>query len=518
LKLNEYIYKEMQAMVKYLLAHDLGTSGNKATLFTTEGKLVKSVVYSYDTFYFNNNWAEQDAEDWWKAVCRTTGEILAGIDNTRVAAVCFSGQMMGCLCVDKNGKPLRRSIIWADQRSVKEADSIKAGMGDERFYKITGHRISPSYSIEKLLWIKNNEPETYENTYKILNSKDYIIYKLTDEFVTDYSDATGTCVLDLNELKWSDEIISITGIDGDKLPQLRESTYVVGGVTERAAGETGLKAGTPVVCGGGDGVCAAVGAGCVKEGLTFSYIGSSSWIATTTRKPIYDEKLRTFTWAHIVPGYVLPCGSMQSAGGSYAWLKKEICRIETKEAAERGISPYELINEEIEKSSPGAKGLLFLPYLLGERSPWWNPYARGAFIGLTMEHKREDVLRSVLEGVTFNLNIILEVFKQFSPIDSITVIGGGAKGRIWRQIMADIYNVDIEKPDYLEEATSMGAAVTGGVGVGEFKNFDVIDKFVKIESVQRPDKQNISKYDQLKPIFDECYYSLVGVYDRLANL
>lgn len=505
-------------MAKYLLAHDLGTSGNKATLFTTEGELVKSVVYSYDTFYFNNNWAEQDAEDWWKAVCHTTKEILEGIDSTKVAAVSFSGQMMGCLCVDKNGNPLRRSIIWADQRSVKEADAIKEKMGEERFYKITGHRISPSYSLEKLLWIKGNEPSVYESTYKMLNSKDYIIYKLTGKFVTDYSDATGTCVLDLNERRWSDEIISTTGIDSAKLPELKESTDIIGGVTERAALETGLKAGTPVVCGGGDGVCAAVGAGCVKEGLTFSYIGSSSWIATTTQKPIFDQKLRTFNWAHIVPGYVLPCGTMQSAGGSYSWLKNEICRIETKEAAERGISPYERINEEIEKSPPGAKGLLFLPYLLGERSPRWNPYARGAFIGITMEHKREDVLRSVLEGVTFNLNIILDVFKQFSSINSITVIGGGAKGRIWRQIMADIYKVSIEKPDYLEEATSMGAAVTGGVGVGEFKDFDVIDRFVKIESVQKPDENSSSQYDRLKPIFDECYYALVNVYDKLAGI
>jgi len=505
-------------MIKYLLAHDLGTSGNKATLYTTDGVLVKSIVYSYDTSYFNNNWAEQDSNDWWKAVCSTTREILEGIDRTAVAAVSFSGQMMGCLCVDREGRPLRKSIIWADQRSVREMNDIRDRIGDQRFYRITGHRISVSYTLQKLLWIKNNEPEVYENTYKVLNSKDYILYKLTGRFVTDYSDGTGTNMVDLNTLKWSDEIISTMGIDGDKLPELRESTYVVGGVTAEAAGETGLAEGTPVVCGGGDGVCAAVGAGCVKEGIAYNVVGSSSWISLATEKPIYDERMRTFNWAHIVPGYVAPCGTMQAAGVSYNWLKNQICTSEAAEAKERGISPYEIINQEIEKSPAGAKGLLFLPYLLGERSPRWNPNARGAFIGLTIEHKREDILRSVLEGITLNLNVILDVFKQHSDIKEIIAIGGGARGKVWRQIMADVYGVRILKPNHLEEATSMGAAVTGGVGAGIFKDFNVIDRFIKIEDIQEPMEKNSKKYRQLMPIFEDSYSSLVNVYERLAEL
>ncbi|HYE12667.1 MAG TPA: FGGY-family carbohydrate kinase, partial [Patescibacteria group bacterium] len=356
-------------MVKYLLAHDLGTSGNKATLFTSEGALVKSIVYSYEVNYFNSNWAEQDPNDWWKAVCTTTQEILKDIDNNQVAAVSFSGQMMGCLCVDKNGEPLRNSIIWADQRAVKEAGDIADKIENERFYRITGHRISPSYSLQKFLWIKNNEPEVYASTYKMLNSKDFIIYKLTNQFVTDYSDASGTNILDLNTYKWSEELIDLTGIDGDKLPELRKSTDMVGGVTAKAAAETGLAVGTPVVCGGGDGLCASVGAGCTKEGTAYSIVGSSSWISLTTEKPIYDHQMRTFNWAHIVPGYVAPCGTMQAAGVSYSWLKNQICTSEAREAEEKGISPYELINMEIEKSPAGANGLLFLPYLLGERSP-----------------------------------------------------------------------------------------------------------------------------------------------------
>jgi len=504
--------------MKYLLAHDLGTSGNKATLFTVEGALVKSIVYSYETYYFNGNWAEQDAEDWWKAVCFTSNEIVKGIDKDDIIAVSFSGQMMGCLCVDRDGKPIRRSIIWADQRAVKEMNDIKERISDERYYHITGHRISSSYTLQKLMWVKKNEPQVYADTYKVLNSKDYIIFKLTGRFVTDYSDGTGTNMVDLNNLKWSDEIIGKMGIDGDKFPELKESTYVVGNITEQASKETGLSQKTLVVCGGGDGVCAAVGAGCIKEGVAYNVVGSSAWISITTEKPIYDDEMRTFNWAHIVPGLVAPCGSMQAAGVSYSWLKNVICTSEVLGAEKLGVSPYKLIDEEIEKSPVGAKGLLFLPYLLGERSPRWNPNARGAFIGLKAEHKREDISRSVLEGVTLNLNVILDVFKRNCDIKEIVVIGGGAKGKVWRQIMADIYGVKILKPNLLEEATSMGAAVTGGVGAGVFKNFDVINKFIKIEDEQYPIDENSQKYEMMKQIFEDCYNSLINVYNKLAEL
>jgi xylulokinase len=210
---------------------------------------------------------------------------------------------------------------------------------------------------------------------------------------------------------------------------------------------------------------------------------------------------------------------MQTAGSSYSWLKNEICKIEAKEAEKLGISPYDLINQQIARSPVGANGLIFLPYLLGERTPRWNPKARGAFIGLNLEHTREDVLRSVLEGVTMNLGIILDILRQDVPdIDQITVIGGGAKGEVWRQILADVWNVKIRKPNYLEEATSMGAAIIGGVGVGIFKDFEVIDRFITIESEQEPIPENVEKYNTLKPIFDNCYNSLINVYDEMAML
>lgn len=236
-------------MKKYLLAHDLGTSGNKATLYSTEGELVKSCVHSYDMLVSNNNWVEQRPEDFWNAVCISTKELVQDIDVNDIAAISFSGQMMGCICVDKEGKALRNALIWADMRATKEEEMIRERISEEDFYHLTGHKISPSYGGQKLMWVKNNEPEIYENTYKMLNCKDYIILKLTGKFVTEYTDASSTNLLDLNKLEWSDRLLDVMGIDREKMPTLLKSTDVAGTVTDEAAEACGLVSGIPVVCG-----------------------------------------------------------------------------------------------------------------------------------------------------------------------------------------------------------------------------------------------------------------------------
>ncbi|MHC4253918.1 MAG: xylulokinase [Planctomycetota bacterium] len=458
-------------MPAYLLAHDLGTSGNKATLFGTDGELVASRTCSYETNYFHSNWAEQDPEDWWRAVCESTRQILAEVDAADIASVALSGQMMGCTPVDRDGTPLRPSLLYCDQRATDEAEHILSRISPEDFYAIVGHRVSSSYTIEKLMWLKNNEPDTYAKTYKTLCAKDFVNFRLTGEMATDRSDASGTNAFDLNASGWSEKIIDIAGVDGGMFPEVKDSTDVLGTITAAAAEATGLKEGTPVVVGGGDGSCAGVGVGCIAPGMAYNYLGSSSWIALATEKPIVDEKMRTMTWAHCVPGLLQPSGTMQTAGSSYSWLKNEICRLEQEEAKRAGVSAYELINRQIARSPVGANGVLFLPYLLGERTPRWNPNAKGAFVGITLATKREDMLRAVLEGITMNLGIILEIFRGHVTIDSMRVIGGGAKGDVWRQLLADVYGCPIEKLNYLEEATSMGAAVVGGVGVGVFEDF-----------------------------------------------
>ncbi len=505
-------------MKRYLLAHDLGTSGNKATLFTTEGALVASATAAYDTHYFNTNWSEQDPGDWWRAVCDSTRSLVSGVDPAEIAAICFSGQMMGCLCVDRGGRPLRPAILYSDQRSVAQCDAILGKIDARDFYRIVGHRASASYSATKLMWVRDHEPQVYARTFKMLHAKDYLNFRLTGVMATEYSDASGTNLLDLNTRRWSDRLVGIAGIDGEKLPELKASTDVVGELTREAAAEIGLRAGTPVVAGGGDGVCAGVGVGSVKPGITYNYLGSSSWIATTTKEPIYDEQMRTFVWAHAVPGYVHPCGTMQTAGGAYAWLKNEICTSEKAEAAETGESAYELINAQIASSPPGANGLVFLPYLLGERTPRWNPDAKGALIGLTLAHTRADVLRSVMEGITLNLSIILDIFRTRAAIDRITVIGGGAKGEVWRRIMADVYQAEVLRPNYLEEATSMGAAIIGGVGCGVFKDFDVASKFITITDRAKPDPAAARVYSHAKKLLNDSYDSLAPLFPRFGRL
>ena len=504
-------------MSRYLLAHDLGTSGNKASLFTTDGEFVGSEVYGYEADYFNGTWAEEDALAWWKAVCVTTQQLIhkTGTDPHDIAAVSFSGQMMGCLCVDREGRPLRRSIIWADSRAVAQAAALEEKISQKDFYHITGHRNSASYGVQKLMWIRDNEPDVYRQTYKVLNAKDYIVCCLTGEYCTDYSDANSMTCFDINRLEWSSELIGCAGIDPDKLPDAKPSIHVAGTVTAKAAGECGLAAGTPVVIGCGDGVSASVGAGSVEPGKTYSCLGTSAWITTAAEKPVFDEKMRTVTWVHAVPGLYAPNGTMQTAGGAYSWLKNTVCEMEGFMARERGMSPYDLMEEEIEKSPAGANGVLFLPYLLGERAPRWNHQAKGAFLGLKAENTRADLLRSVLEGITLNLDIILETLRTSVSIDEITVVGGGAKGKAWQRIMADIYGTRILVPRVLEEAGSMGAAVIAGVGTGIYPDFRAIDRFLEIVHVREPDPEKAKAYQPVKELFEACYRALEPVFPMM---
>ncbi|MGQ9629738.1 MAG: xylulokinase [bacterium] len=506
---------------EYILAHDLGTTGNKATLYSSDGTLIGSSVFEYETYFPQVNWVEQDPRQWWEAVCASTRQLLemSRVAGEDIACVSFSGQMMGCLPVGKDGEPLRNSIIWADQRGVAEAEYIRDRVGWDEVYRITGHRISPTYSAAKFLWIREHEPEVYRNTHKILHAKDFIVSKLTGKFATDYSDASGMNLLDLTGRRWSPGILDGLEISEEVLPELHASTDVVGEVTREAAEETGLAPGIPVIIGGGDGCCAATGAGVVSPGSAYNYLGSSSWIALATEAPILDPEKRTFNWVHVVPGMYSPCGTMQSAGGSYQWLRNTICLTETAAARDLNVSPYELMNLEVEKSPPGSHNLIFLPYLLGERSPYWNPNARGAFIGLTQTHTRADILRSVMEGITFNLRIILEAFEeQGAVVDAIRAIGGGARSSIWRSIMANIYGKPVLRPQFLGEATSLGAAIIGGVGVGIFRDFSVADDLVKIVDAIEPNPAIRERYNLLYPIFRDAYASLLEIYDRLADL
>ena len=505
-------------MKRFILAHDLGTTGNKATLFDDEGRLVASTFSGYETTHPQANWAEQNPEAWWHAVINATRELLSKsrLPPQEIAVIAFSGQMMGCLPVDEAGNPLRPCIIWADQRGTTQATRLDELVSEERVYRITGHRISPTYSASKIMWLRDNEPDLFARVHKFLHVKDFIAYRMTGAFVTDRSDASGMNLYNLEGGAWSDEILNAIELDHRLLPDIHDSTDVIGELTKQAAEQLGLAAGTPVVIGGGDGASAAVGAGAISEGPAYNYIGSSSWISFAATRPIFDPGRRIFNWAHMVPNMFAPCGTMQAAGGSYQWLQRQVCWSETREAGETGEDVYEIMNRRAAESIPGAHGLLFLPYLQGERSPHWNPKARGEFVGLQVTHTRADLIRATLEGISMNLRTILQSFLDANArIDEVILIGGGAKGMLWRQILADVFGRPTLRPHLLEEATSLGAAIAGGVGIGLFTDFSIVKQCVEIVNRHDPNPQAQAVYDRLYPIFLATYNALVPIFDQL---
>jgi xylulokinase len=507
-------------MKRYIIAHDLGTTGNKATLYDQDGVLAGSNFVSYGTTYAQTGWAEQDPEDWWRAVCSSTQALLqkTRVKPAEIACVTFSGQMMGCVPLDARARPLRPAIIWADQRATAQTRWVGERVDLEVMYQITGHRLSPAYSLEKILWVRDHQPDIFKSTFKFVHAKDAIVARLTGKFVTDPSDASGMNLFDLKQGQWSAQILEATAFDPNRLPEVRPSTEVVGEVRLDVADEVGLAAGTPVVIGGGDGACAAAGAGVVRAGAAYNYVGSSSWIAIATAQPIYDPEQRTFTFCHIVPRMFMPIGTMQAAGASYQWARDQLAELETRAAESLGINPYELMNLKAENAPPGANGLIFLPYLLGERSPRWNPNARGAFVGLSMRHTRADMLRAVLEGVTFNLRLILEALtRQGAAITAMRLIGGGARGRFWNELMANIFGLPVQRLTILEEATSMGAALAGGVGTGLYPNFALAELMNPVANTIEPDPQSQAAYAAILPIFEATYQALEPVFELLAD-
>ena len=506
-------------MPNYVLAHDLGTTGNKATLYDAQGCLKGSAFYAYETEYAHTGWAEQNPEDWWQAVCASTQTLLqqCAVARDDVACVVFSGQMMGCVPLDKRARPLRKAIIWADQRAVDQARWIAERISPQQVYRITGHRLSASYSLSKILWLRDHQPDIYSAAYKFMHAKDAIVARLTGAFVTDPSDASGMNLYDLERGTWSEPIVVATRLDPDQLPELRRSIDVAGQVLPEVAQGVGVAPGTPVVIGGGDGACAAAGAGVIGEGAAYNYVGSSSWIALATKNPVYDPEYRTFTFGHIVPGMFMPTGTMQAAGASYQWARDQLCALERQAAETLAVSPYELMNLTACKSPAGANGLIFLPYLLGERSPRWNPRARGAFVGLTIRHTQADMVRAVLEGVTMNLRVILDAFRaQGTEIGAMRLIGGGARGRFWNQLMADIYGLPVHRLAILEEATSMGAALAGGVGVGLYPDFTIIETMNDIAQTIHPNPAAQVAYEKVYPLFEAAYQALVPLYEMMG--
>jgi xylulokinase len=409
--------------------------------------------------------------------------------------------------------PLRPAIIWADQRATAEADFVAQSCGSEHVYRLTGQRVSAAYTAAKVLWIKQHQHDLYRHIGYVLQPKDYAAWLLTGVFATDYSDASGTQVFDLEQRQWSDELLNALGLRAEMFPPAYPSTTIIGHITTQAAQATGLHPGTPVVIGGGDGACATVGSGVIREGDAYTYIGSSSWLALSTRHPVFDSAQRIVNFASLDPALCFSLGNMQAAGGAYDWLERLL------RDSDETTPQYAQLDTLAEATPHGASGVLCLPYLLGERSPHWNPQARAAFVGLSMAHGRGELSRAVLEGVAFNMRWILDVLRaEGMPIESMRVIGGGARSAVWRQILADVYGLPLLRPTQDSAATSLGAAIAGGIGVGLFPDFSVVNQLIPVERAEQPDPARTARYERMFPLFQRTYEALKPIFDELVSL
>jgi xylulokinase len=494
-----------------LIAHDLGTTGNKASLHDETGRLVIAVTEPYPTHYGRGGVVEQNPHHWWQAFCSATRHLLAvdGIAADQVRGVALSGQMMGVVLLDGHGEPVRPSLIWADTRSGTQCRTLLDALGAEAGYRILGHRLNPTYSLSKLMWVRDEEPEVFSRARRVCLAKDYVVSKLTGVLATDPSDASSTNAFDQRVGQWSQEVLAAANVPARLFPEVVPSTTVVGTVTAASAAESGLAAGTPVVMGGGDGPMAAVGAGVVEASDgAYVYLGSSSWVSVSSTTPLHDvPAMRTMTFNHVVPGRFVPTATMQAGGGSLSWIADLLAGAEDVERFDRLVRSADTVEASGDE-------LYFLPYLLGERSPYWNPRARGAFVGLGRQHGQAHLTRAVLEGVAFNLATCIAAFRENgAPVDRVDAIGGGAASDVWLQIMADVWGCTVRRRTVVEEANSLGAAVTAGVGVGLLPDFSVARDLSEVVAAFEPDggrhaayrgrhERFLDAYDRLEPWFE----------------
>jgi xylulokinase len=453
-----------------LLGIDVGTSGTRAVVVDEKGKVVASATAEHAPFASpRTGWAEQDPRDWWRATIEAVRRVLAqpGISAEEIVGVGFSGQMHGATLLDKDGEVLRPALIWCDQRTEEQCRAITERVGADRLIELTSNPALTGFTLPKLLWVRDEEPDVWAQVRSILLPKDYARLRLTGERATDVADASGTLMFDVVNRRWSDSILEIMNINGAYLPAVFESPEITGQVSVAGASATGLRAGTPVVAGAGDQAAGAVGMGVVRAGTVSATIGTSGVVFAVTDRPSLDPQGRVHTFCHAIPGRWHLMGVTQAAGLSLRWFRDQFGA-----GMEDGRDPYERLTEEAASAPAGSDEALWAPYLMGERTPHLDPHARGALVGLTASHTRAHIIRAILEGVAFSLRDTFEIFKEMKvPVETIRLGGGGAQSSLWRQIQADVYGHDVEMVE-AEEGAAYGAALLAGVGSGIWPSVD----------------------------------------------
>lgn len=501
-------------MPELIAAIDVGTTGARTIIFDIYGKVVETSYCEYPIITPQPGFVEQDANQWWQAVLKTSKTVFKSkkIDPNDILAIAVTNQRETIVPVDQRGKALHNAIVWQDRRTTKQCQEISDKVGKEKIYQTTGLTIDPYFSASKLMWINDNEPDIFKLTHKFLLVHDYIVHKLTDEFYTDYSNAARTMLFDIKKFKWNEGLCELLGIPIEKLPTAEPSGKIIGQITKNASEVTGFILGTPVVTGGGDQQCAALGLGVIHEGLVKATTGTGSFVLAHLNQPKFDTKMRIICSVSVIPEQWVLEASIFTTGAIYRWFRDNFAELDKKHAEEMGIDVYEFLNKEVENAEPGARGLLLIPHFAGAGAPYWNPDAKGLLYGLTLAHDRRDIIRSIIEGVCFEIRKTLEVFSELGlDISELRIAGGGAKATVWNQIQADIYGLSIAKTA-LEETTALGAAIIGCVGIGRYRSYDdAVKNIVRITDRYKPN-------NELKELYDAQYLKNKELYKNITKL
>jgi len=505
-----------------MLGIDVGTSGTKVLAIDAEGHILADAMETYPLHTPRPLWSEQDPDDWWKATIAGVRKVVrqAKLKPADVKAIGLSGQMHGSVFLDQDDRVIRRAILWNDQRTAAECDEIeqRAG-GRKKLIKMVANPALTGFTAPKILWLRNNEPRNFDRVRKILLPKDEIRRRLTGEYATEVSDASGMLLLDVAKRAWSKKLLSALELDVDLFGQVYESEDVTGNLTAAAAKELGLTTDCVVVGGAGDCAAGAIGNGIVNRGVLSTSIGTSGVMFVYSDDVKIDPEGRIHTFCHAVRGKWHMMGVTLSAGGSLQWFRNELCKADVAKAKRAGQEVYDLLTREAAAVPPGCNGLFFLPYLSGERTPHADPDARGCFVGITLAHTRGHLIRAIMEGVTYSMRDSLEIIEGLGvPVRQIRASGGGSRSPLWRQIQADVFGRKVVTIN-TEEGPAYGVALLAAVGAGAFKNIQeacaATIRVVKETSAHRPTKKT---YDRAMPVYQQLYRSLKDDFKRIAAL
>ena len=485
-------------MNELIIAIDAGTTGVRSMLFTPAGTVLAKAYEEFDSLFPSPSWVEQEAPNWWTSACKTIHRCLETVPfgSGNVVAVSVTNQRETVVPIDDEGRPLRHAIVWQDRRTTPQCEWIRDNASEETIYSITGLTIDPYFTAPKILWIREHQPDVFKKTEKFLLVHDFIIHRLTDNTVSDFSNASRTMLFDIKRADWSKKLLDILEIPPEKLPKPVPSGTKVGEVTLKAAKLSGLAEGTPIISGGGDQQCAALGIGVVREGMIKSTTGTGTFILAHSDEIRLDPERRVLCSRHVVKDSFVVEASMFTTGSVLRWFRDQLGHDECIVAEERDMDPYEVLVEEAAQIPAGAEGVIHVPHLVGAGAPYWNPHARGIFAGIALGHTRHHLIRAILEGVSYEIKTNLEVMRALNlHASEVRVTGGAARSEVWMQIQADVLGIPVIRTE-LEEATALGAAILACKGIGIFKSVtEAAEQMIQEKPQLTPNQENASIYD-----------------------